>query len=122
MQHRARPPCFGAIDLTSDVEKAFFWFRNEPIADYKRKTAVKLVVEGQAGAVLPHRDDLRDGSAGWSLRDLTSVIALLLPHHEMVVPAKNGAGATQNGGRFNRPEVEALYLSDGPETALAEYG
>lgn len=26
-----------------------------------------------------------------------------------------------NGGRFNRPAVEALYLSVEPETALAEY-
>ena len=45
----------------------------------------------------------------------------------------SGAGAAQNGGRFNRPGVEALYLSDSPprarglehappETAFAEYG
>jgi len=34
----------------------------------------------------------------------------------------SGAGAAQNGGRFNRPGVEALYLSDRPQTALAEYG
>ena len=34
----------------------------------------------------------------------------------------SGAGAAQNGGRFNRPGIEALYLSDKVETALAEYG
>lgn len=33
----------------------------------------------------------------------------------------SGAGAAINGGRFNRPGVEALYLSCEPETALAEY-
>lgn len=33
----------------------------------------------------------------------------------------SGAGAAVNGGRFNRPGVEALYLSTEPETALAEY-
>lgn len=33
----------------------------------------------------------------------------------------SGAGAAVNGGRFNRPGVEALYLSTDPETALAEY-
>jgi RES domain-containing protein len=33
----------------------------------------------------------------------------------------SGAGAAVNGGRFNRPGVEALYLSAEPETALAEY-
>lgn len=34
----------------------------------------------------------------------------------------SGAGAAQSGGRFNRPGVEALYLSAEVETALAEYG
>lgn len=33
----------------------------------------------------------------------------------------SGAGAAAGGGRFNRPGVEALYLSAEPETALAEY-
>lgn len=33
----------------------------------------------------------------------------------------SGAGATRGGGRFNRPGVEALYLSAEPDTALAEY-
>lgn len=33
----------------------------------------------------------------------------------------SGAGAAVNGGRFNRPGSEALYLSVEPETALAEY-
>ena len=33
----------------------------------------------------------------------------------------NGAGAAADGGRFNRPGVEALYLSRVPQTALDEY-
>ena len=33
----------------------------------------------------------------------------------------SGAGAAVNGGRFNRPGIEALYLSIEPDTALAEY-
>lgn len=33
----------------------------------------------------------------------------------------SGAGAATAGGRFNRPGVEALYLSAEPETAFAEY-
>jgi len=32
-----------------------------------------------------------------------------------------GAGAATDGGRFNRPGVEALYLSRAPQTALDEY-
>jgi RES domain-containing protein len=33
----------------------------------------------------------------------------------------SGAGAAIDGGRFNRPGVEALYLSQAPQTALEEY-
>lgn len=33
----------------------------------------------------------------------------------------SGAGAAAEGGRFNRPGVEALYLSVAPQTALEEY-
>lgn len=33
----------------------------------------------------------------------------------------SGAGAAAEGGCFNRPGVEALYLSRRPDTALAEY-
>ena len=33
----------------------------------------------------------------------------------------SGAGAATDGGRFNRPGVEALYLSRAPQTALDEY-
>ena len=33
----------------------------------------------------------------------------------------SGAGAASDGGRFNRPGVEALYLSRAPQTALDEY-
>jgi RES domain-containing protein len=33
----------------------------------------------------------------------------------------SGMGSALNGGRFNRPNVEALYLASDPETAAAEY-
>lgn len=33
----------------------------------------------------------------------------------------SGAGAAIDGGRFNRPGVEALYLSRSAQTALEEY-
>ncbi|WP_233151250.1 RES family NAD+ phosphorylase [Sphingomonas mollis] len=33
----------------------------------------------------------------------------------------SGAGAASAGGRFNRPGIEAVYLSAEPDTALAEY-
>ncbi|MBM3555671.1 MAG: RES domain-containing protein [Alphaproteobacteria bacterium] len=34
----------------------------------------------------------------------------------------SGEGAARHGGRFNRPDVGALYFSARVETALAEYG
>lgn len=34
---------------------------------------------------------------------------------------RSGMGAAREGGRFNRPEQEALYLSQDEATALAEY-
>lgn len=33
----------------------------------------------------------------------------------------SGMGAARQGGRFNRPGTEALYLSSDEATALAEY-
>lgn len=37
------------------------------------------------------------------------------------ISPSSGAGAARQGGRFNRPGVEALYLSFAASTALAEY-
>lgn len=53
-----------AAELAGDVEKALYWFRNEPIADYKGRTAADLVAAGQAGAVLAYLEDLRNGATG----------------------------------------------------------
>jgi len=53
-----------AVGITGDVEKAFYWFRNEPIADYRHKTAAELVAEGRLDAVLAYLEDLRNGAGG----------------------------------------------------------
>ena len=53
-----------AVELTGDVEKALYWFRNEPIADYRRKTAAELVAEGHLEAVLAYLEDLKNGASG----------------------------------------------------------
>src|ERR1700760_2046081 len=34
-----------AVGVTGDLENAIYWFRNEPIADYRHKTAAELVAE-----------------------------------------------------------------------------
>jgi hypothetical protein len=53
-----------AVELTGDIEKALYWFRNEPIADYRRKTAAELVAEGHLEAVLAYLEDLKNGASG----------------------------------------------------------
>ena len=53
-----------AASLTGDINKAIYWFRNEPIADYDHKTAAELVAEGQLEAVLSYLRDLENGACG----------------------------------------------------------
>jgi hypothetical protein len=50
--------------LTGDMQKALYWFRNEPIADYDHKTAAELVAEGHSDAVLTYLRDLGNGANG----------------------------------------------------------
>lgn len=53
-----------AAELTGNLEQAIYWFRTEPIATLKRKTAAELVAEGHAGAVMAHLNELIDGANG----------------------------------------------------------
>ena len=53
-----------AAELTADIEKAIYWYRNEPIADYDHCTAAELVANGHADAVLAYIRDLENGARG----------------------------------------------------------
>jgi hypothetical protein len=53
-----------ATELTGDIDKAIYWYRNEPIADYSHRTAAELVSEGHAEAVLAYLRDLENGARG----------------------------------------------------------
>lgn len=53
-----------AAELTGDIEKAIFWYRNEPIRDYRHQTAAELVAQGHADAVMAVLQDLQNGAAG----------------------------------------------------------
>ncbi len=53
-----------AAELTGDVEKAIYWYRNEPIGDYGYRTAAELVAQGRLDAVLAYIADLGDGATG----------------------------------------------------------
>jgi uncharacterized protein (DUF2384 family) len=51
-----------AEELTGDADRAIVWFRHQPIAGHEGRTAIELVEQGHADAVLAHLQDLRDGS------------------------------------------------------------
>ena len=53
-----------AAQLNGDLQKAIYWYRNEPIADYGQQTAAELVADGHAEAVLAYIRDLENGARG----------------------------------------------------------
>ncbi|WGF90858.1 hypothetical protein [Marinivivus vitaminiproducens] len=53
-----------AATLTGSIDKAIYWFRNEPIGDYDHKTAAELVAQGHSEAVLAYLRDLENGARG----------------------------------------------------------
>lgn len=53
-----------AGEMTGNVEQAIYWFRTEPIATLKRRTAAELVADGHADAVMAHLSELVDGANG----------------------------------------------------------
>ncbi|WP_337271141.1 hypothetical protein [Oryzifoliimicrobium ureilyticus] len=53
-----------AAELSGDLAKAIYWYRNEPIADYGHRTAAELVADGEIEAVLAFIRDLENGARG----------------------------------------------------------
>jgi hypothetical protein len=53
-----------ATDLSGDVNRATFWYRNEPLAPFGYKTAETLVSEGRAEDVLRYVMSLEAGATG----------------------------------------------------------
>ena len=50
--------------LLGSQEKAVFWFRNQPLADYGGMTAEEMVSEGHYDAISTYLDDVENGAAG----------------------------------------------------------
>jgi len=61
-RHGKGDRCRGCSD--QGPRKAIYWFRNEPIADYRHKTAAELVAEGRLDAVMAYLEELRNGARG----------------------------------------------------------
>lgn len=53
-----------ANDLSGDVGRAIFWYRNEPLPPFGYKTAEQLVTEGCTDDVLRYVESLAAGAAG----------------------------------------------------------
>ena len=53
-----------AADLSSDIERALFWYRNEPLQPFEYKTAEQLVSEGRTDDLLRYIGSLLVGAAG----------------------------------------------------------
>lgn len=53
-----------ATEVSGDVNKALFWYRNEPLSEFGFKTAESLQSEGRTKAVLKYVASLETGSSG----------------------------------------------------------
>lgn len=53
-----------ATDLSGDVQRALFWYRNEPLAVFDYQTAETLVSAGRADDVVRYVASLEAGAAG----------------------------------------------------------
>ncbi len=52
------------IDISGEVSRALFWYRNDPLAAFGYKTAEQLVGEGRTEDVLRYTASLEAGAAG----------------------------------------------------------
>ena len=53
-----------ATDLNGDLNKALFWYRNEPLSVFDYKTAERLVSEGRTDDLLRYIASIEAGAAG----------------------------------------------------------
>lgn len=53
-----------AFELTGDMPKALFWFRNTPLAEFGHSTAFELVESGKAQAVIAYLESRSAGASG----------------------------------------------------------
>lgn len=53
-----------AADIAGSVEKAIFWFKNNPLPDFDYKTPQELVSEGRTASLVRYIQSLQAGFAG----------------------------------------------------------
>lgn len=50
--------------LNGDIERTLFWFRNQPIADFRHFTAIQLVGQGEVQALVDYIESISAGPTG----------------------------------------------------------
>jgi hypothetical protein len=53
-----------ATDISGDVNRAIFWYRNDPLPHFGYKSAEQIVSEGRSEDVLRYIESLEAGAAG----------------------------------------------------------
>ena len=53
-----------AIEVAQDRDRALYWYRNAPIAEFQHRTAEQLVADHKTDAVLAYLQSVRGGSTG----------------------------------------------------------
>ena len=53
-----------AADQSGDLDRALFWYRNEPLPPFGYKTAEQLVSDGRTDDLLRYIASLETGAAG----------------------------------------------------------
>lgn len=53
-----------AADLSGDVDRSLFWYRNEPLQPFGYKTAEQLVSDGRTEDLLRYIESLEAGAVG----------------------------------------------------------
>ena len=51
-------------DVSGDVNRAIFWYRNDPLPPFYYKTAEQLVSEGRSDDIIRYLESLEAGAAG----------------------------------------------------------
>lgn len=53
-----------AEDVTGDLPKAVYWFKNEPLRTFRYRTAEQVVAEGKTANLLAYLESIEAGSQG----------------------------------------------------------
>lgn len=53
-----------AEDVTGDLPKAVYWFKNEPLRAFRYRTAEQVVAEGKTSNLLAYLESIEAGSQG----------------------------------------------------------